>query len=430
MPEDKDITQNGDEYERHVAENSGDYQVKSGKYEHIIAKVLCVLAAVVLWFYVVGTDSSTDETTISGVAIEVRGIELIQEVQGLSVISGYDCVVDVTVRGAKSSIKHLDVEDIKAYVEAVDITEAGEYALEVHTTLPSGVTLAGQSANFINIYVDKRTTVSIPVKVEPSFTIESTYTLGTPEPSIEMVNVSGPAEELEKISSAVVSLDLGRVTKTMTATGKLELVDESGARITNPYVKMQTSEVSVRIPVYTYKDIPLTVDYKYGYYNDSNVNIKITPASIRIKGDPDELEKIENRAVLQLDEKKITGDSTLSATIMLPDGIENVSQSRTAEVAITHKNTETRSIVVSNISVVNPNGLRYSLEADYITVQFRGPLSLVSLLNRNNVTATIDLGYLNNASGTVSVPVSISVTSVLSGSVWEIGEYKMNVTIG
>ncbi len=430
MPLGNHQTHDTDEYERHVAENSGDYQVKSGKYEHIIAKVLCVLAAVVLWFYVVGNDTATDETTVSGVAVAIRGLDRIEEELGLSVISGYDCVVDVTIRGAKSALKRLQIEDVSAYVDAGSITEAGEYTLEVHTSLPNGVTLGGQSVNYISVYIDQRTTVSVPIKVEPSFTIESTYTLGTPEPSIEMVNVSGPAEELEKIAGAVVSLDLGRVTKTLTATGKIELVDANGSPITNPYVRMQTHEVSVRIPVYTYKDIPLTVDYKYGYYNDSNVTIKVTPASIRIKGEPDALEKIENLVVLQLDEKKITGDTTLSATIMLPEDIENVSSSRTAEVAITHKNTETRSIVVSNLTVVNPNSLRYTLESRSITVQFRGPRSLITLLNKNNVTATIDLGYLNNASGNVAVPVTISVTDVLSGSVYEIGEYMMDVTIG
>jgi hypothetical protein len=103
---------------------------------------------------------------------------------------------------------------------------------------------------------------------------------------------------------------------------------------------------------------------------------------------------------------------------------------RTADVAISHKNTETREIVVPSLTVVNPNNLSYSMESDSINVTFRGPRSLVTLLNKNNVTATVDLGYLNNATGTVYVPVTISVASVLVGSVYEIGEYKMDVTIG
>ena len=46
-----------------------------------------------------------------------------------------------------------------------------------------------------------------------------------------------------------------------------------------------------------------------------------------------------------------------------------------------------------------------------------------------NRSLTLDLGYLNKTSGTVSVPVTVNVQSTLSGKVYEIGDYSMNVTI-
>ena len=418
-----------DDYQKHVAENSGDYQVKSAKYENLIAKILCVLAAVVLWFYVVITDNTTDEKTFTGIKVDIRNINQIEEQLGLSLISGYDYTVDITVRGTKSELNRLEIEDISAYVDAKDINAAGEYTLPIRTSLPNGITTGSMSVNYITIYVDKRTTISVPIEVITSQTIESDYTLGTPELDIESVNVTGPAEELAKVDRAVAYFDLGRVSKTLLSTGKLELVDKNGVEITNPYVKLQTSEVTVKFPVYTFKDVPLTVEYKYGYYNDSNVDVTINPSAIRIKGDPDVLSEIDSIVLTSLDEKKITGDITQEVTIMLPDDVENVSGIRSATVTVTHKNTETRELEVTNISVLNPNNLDYTLADDSITVCFRSTKNLLSLLNSNNVTATIDLGYLNNASGTVSVPVTISVVSALAGHVYEIGEYKMDVTI-
>ncbi len=419
-----------DEYEKHVAENSGDFGVsRAGRTESIIAKVLCVLAAVVLWFYVVSTDTTTDEQTYSGIAVEIRGLETIENELDMSVISGYDYTVDITAKGTRSDLARLSAEDIKVYVDASEISQAGEYLLEVRTSLPSGITNGGLSTNFISIYVDKRTSVSVPVIVNPTYTMESDYAMGTPEPSVESVNVTGPAEELAKISGAVVSLDLGRVTKTLTATGRLTLIDKSGAAFSNPYVKLQTNEVTVTIPVYIYKDIPLAVDYKYGYFNDSNVTVRIQPAAIRVKGDPDTLESLDELVVMQLDEKKIIGDTTQKATIMLPDDVENVGGVRTADVSVNHKNTGTSTVVVTNITILNPNNLMYTSEESSLNVTFRGPSSLLSLLNSTLVSATIDLGYLNNAAGSYAVPVSITLTSALEGSVYEIGEYKMNVYI-
>ncbi len=419
-----------DEYEKHVAESGGELTVaKFGKYENLIARILCVFAAVALWFYVVSADTTAKEKNFSGIPVKIRGIETVSSEQGLTVISGYGCTVDLTLAGPKTDIDRLAADDIDVYVDGSSITGAGEYTLEIIPSLPNGVSVVSQSVNYVSLYLDKSMTVTVPVKVNPVFTIESTYTLGTPEPSLETVNVTGPAEELEKLSHAAVSLDLGRVTKTLTASGTLTLVDQNGGTVSNPFVKLQNTEITVRFPVYTYKDIPLTVEYKYGYYNDSNVTVSIKPASIRIKGEPDALEDYDHLLVLQLDEKKITGDTSLSAKIVLPDDVTNVSGIETANVQVTHKNTETREIVVTNLSVLNPNGLNYKLESGSLNVKFRGARSLLSLLSSNNITATLDLGYLNKASGTVSVPVTVQVTSALEGSVYEIGAYKLDVTI-
>ncbi len=417
------------EYEQHVAESGGDGKVKSGRFQDVTAKILCLLAAIVLWFYVVGTDTAIEEKKLTDVPIDIKSVTALEDSFGLSVISGYDYTVDLTVSGANSEISRLSLDDISVFVDVSHIEAAGEYSLEIKTSLPNGITVSSQSSNYIQVYVDKRTSISVPVVVEPMYSMESTYELGVPEPSITMVNVSGPAVELEKIKEAKVTLDLGRINKTLTATGKLVLVDENGMPITNPYIKLQSSEVSVKIPVYTYKDVPLTVTYKYGYYNDDNVDIKISPASIRVKGEPSALDNLDNIVVLQLDEKKIVDDGSRTATIMLPDNIENVSGIRTADIKITHKGTATREVVVSNLSVVNTGSLKYSIESPSIVVKFRGTRTLLSLLNQNNITATIDLGYLNNSSGTVSVPVTISVSNTLSGSVYEIGEYEIDVTI-
>lgn len=417
------------EYEQHVAESGGDYKVKSSSFQNAVAKVMCVLAAVVLWFYVVGTDTAIEEKKFTDVPIEIQSVDILESEFGLSVISGYDYTVDLTLSGANADLSRLSLDDVVVFVDASQIDSAGEYSLEVKTSLPNGITVNTQSSNYIQVYVDKRTSISVPVVVEPMYSIESTYELGEPEPSITKVNVSGPAVELEKIKEAKVTLDLGRIDKTLTATGKLVLVDENGAQITNPYIRLQTTEVSVKIPVYTYKDVPLAVTYKYGYYDDTNVDVKISPASIRIKGEPSALEGLTSIVLLQLDEKKITDDISQTASIMLPDDVENVSGIRTADITVTHKGTTTREVVVSNLSVVNTGSLKYTIDSPNIVVKFRGARTFLSLLNQNNITATIDLGYLNNASGTVSVPVTITVSNTLSGNVYEIGEYKIDVTI-
>ena len=403
--------------------SKGDYQVKESRNEKLIAKILCVLAAIILWFYVVMTDTTTDEKVFSGISVDIRGRDRIEDTLGLTIISGYDLTVDVTVKGPRADINRLTVDDVKAYIDMKTVDGAGEYTLPIRTSLPNGITAGALSANYMTVYVDKRTTISVPVKIEADFT------MGTPEPSIETVNVSGPEEVLRTIDHAEASFDLGRVSKTLISTGKLTLVDANGNEINDPYVRLQTSEVTVRFPVYIYRDFDLKVDTKYGYYDSTNSRITISPASIQVRGDPDVISSMDSVSLGQIDEKKITGDETKTMAIMLPDGVENLSGTTTATVTITQIGTTTKKLNVTDINVVNPNGLEYTLERNSLTVTFRGTKTMLDMLSSRNVSLTLDLGYLNKTSGTVSVPVTVNVQSTLSGKVYEIGDYSMNVTI-
>lgn len=409
--------------------SKGDYQVKESRNEKLIAKILCVLAAIILWFYVVMTDTTTDEKVFSGISVDIRGRDRIEDTLGLTIISGYDLTVDVTVKGPRADINRLTVDDVKAYIDMKTVDGAGEYTLPIRTSLPNGITAGALSANYMTVYVDKRTTISVPVKIVTSQVIEADFTMGTPEPSIETVNVSGPEEVLRTIDHAEASFDLGRVSKTLISTGKLTLVDANGNEINNPYVRLQTSEVTVRFPVYIYRDFDLKVDTKYGYYDSTNSRITISPASIQVRGDPDVISSMDSVSLGQIDEKKITGDETKNMAIMLPDGVENLSGTTTATVTITQIGTTTKKLNVTDINVVNPNGLEYTLERNSLTVTFRGTKTMLDMLSSRNVSLTLDLGYLNKTSGTVSVPVTVNVQSTLSGKVYEIGDYSMNVTI-
>lgn len=45
------------------------------------------------------TDTTTDEKVFSGISVDIRGRDRIEDTLGLTIISGYDLTVDVTVKG-------------------------------------------------------------------------------------------------------------------------------------------------------------------------------------------------------------------------------------------------------------------------------------------------------------------------------------------
>lgn len=424
-----------EERSEHSAEARGDYRVATNKYQNLIAKVLCVIAALTLWFYVAGTNMAIEDRKFTGVPVRVENVDVIEEALGMSVISGYDYTVDLTLQGPKSELDRLSVDDISAYVDVSGITKAGEAALEIQTTLPSGITVTNQSASLISVYIDKSISKKVPVRVTHLSYVFEPFSIGTPEPSVSSVTVTGPAAELEKIDYALVSLDLmdlGRIEKSITTTGIPVLKDANGDDITNVYVKLQTNEITVRLPVYTQKAVKLVPIYEHGYYNSGYVTASVVPETITVKGDPDELAHL-NEVGLLIDETEVNDNGSSESYIEVPIGdlgtVENISGYTSAKVSFKHVNTDTFKFTVKNISVRNPGNLDYIMESSEIDIVLRGTSVARSLLGEsgNHVKASVDLSGLSMKSGFVTVPVEIEIVGI--ANLYPVNSYEMALTV-
>ncbi len=405
-------------------------RVADNRKRDLTAKIMCILGAIFLWFYVVSSQTIIDEKRFASIPVELISTDVIENEYGMTVINGYDYTVDVTVSGVKNELNRLSAEDISAYVDLSQIDAAGEYTLDVRTSVPGGITLKELSANYVNVYVDKRSSKPVEIRVNPIYSIESDYSLGTPSATIQNVTVTGPEDVLDNIAYAQVTVDVGKLTSSVTATGSIVLVGNDGTVISNPYVKLHTTDVAVKIPVYTEKEIPLSVGFKHGFYNEKNSEIKIEPESITVKGDPAELAKLNTVEVMTIDEKKMTGvTGTRVAVIDLPEGVENINRVESVVVTVTHINTSTRDIYVDNVEFKNPNELVYSTKQEGVNLTLRGSSGSLALVNEDNVTITADLSYYSKGTGKVTVPLTVSMPSGLSGSVYEIGEYSLEVEI-
>lgn len=392
-----------------------------------VAKILCLLFAFLFWLYVMNEDSPTFEKQFTDIPIEIINID---PDSNLSVISGYDNTVDITLIGKRREVLNLESTDLHAYVDASHITTSGIATLDILTDIPGNLRETEKTKSSIRVYFDEKESIRVPVEVVMTeFSLADGYELGDTVPSLEEVTVTGPAGQLSTVDAAQVVLSgLGRLTDSLTATGTLQLVDAQGEILTSPYLKLQTKSVSVNIPVYITKEIPLTVAYKYGYFNDSNAEVSITPSSILLKGEASVLNGIDELLIATIDEKMV-GEETINQKIELPTGAESVHGIRYVQYKVALKNTSAKQLVIRDFSVHNPNDLTYELAVDSITMTVRGETRYVSFISASSVDANIDLSNLRNASGNITVPVTFTFTSMYSDYVYELGEYSITVKL-
>ncbi len=395
------------------------------------AKIVCLLIAFIIWFYVMQVDSPEHEETFHSIDVTLTNTAVLEDTSGLSVYSGYGTTVDVTVIGKKSVINKLTADDFSAVADVSQITSAGLHAVQIDVNVPSGLSLDSVSQNNVQVYVDEKSSTVVEVRARiTSIMTGSQLEVGEPRPRHETVVVTGPKSALDSIDHAQITLALGNVSASMTASGPLVLVDKNGAPIENPYLRLSRTEVTVDVPVYTTKTLPVVVAYKYGYFNENNVNVTAVPAEITLRGDPAALEKMTEIVITTLDEKKIIGNVTQKLELSLPDDLTAVDGTESVTVNVSHIGTHTKTFTVTDIDVTGAVGINCEILTESLTVTVRGTLAQLALLKSTDFSAVVDMsGYTADSSGNITKTATILIDSAYAANIYEIGEYTVQVRL-
>ncbi len=417
LPEAEEMTKN---------EKNGNLTVKRSKTVDFIAKIVCFVVAFIIWFFAAENDTALFEERFSSIPVEI-----VNE-SGFSVLSGDDVTVDVTLSGKRNVINRIKSSDIRAYIDMSSITEAGKHKFDIKYDLPNGVNLEKSTSNSITVYADNTSSVTVPVKTEVmNVMLDSGFELGTPDITTDIKNiiVTGPEAVISTIKYARLSADMAHrpLTGTVSYGGDVVLVDGDGKEIDSNYVKMNVSYVTATIPIYKYREVPVEIVYKYGYFNEKNVSLDIEPKTVKIKGEASIVDSVVLK--YEIDEKKTNENSEQTFKLSLPSGVKAVNAVDSVKVSVELVGISTRTITVYNKSVINPNGLSYAPITENINITVRGDTSMVSKLSSVYVTGIIDLGASEGVTGAVMVPMTFTFAAPFDGNVYEIGSYSVSVIL-
>ena len=276
-----------------------------------IARICSLLLAIILWFYVIRVEDPTFERIFDYVPINLAGTEEMLNHNGFSVISGYDGVVSVTLAGKQSDVNRMKNSDIIATVDVSLINSAGEHMLPVSITAKNGFKVVSYEPTTLEVYVDATLQRDVECIPQISYSKEENFVLGECTTSPAAIKISGPRTVVESVHHAETVVDFGKVTKSMEAIGSIRLVDASGNTVTNPYLKMQTSNVEVHLPVYKQKYLTPVVRFTDDVIPAECFNVTFEPDMVFVQGDAAYIDAVSDTLVVHsADPKQITEKST------------------------------------------------------------------------------------------------------------------------
>ncbi len=399
------------------------------------------------FFWVAFASQSNEISTVIVTDVPVN-VELSEQAKkdGLKVYRGDDIKVAVQIRGNRLTVGSVNKSDLQVVAQNTSsITFANTYALgltarkigvksdyEVVSISPSVINVSVDKERIQNFTIEKNintSEVTLPVSNSDEYT---EYYLAKPVISEDRVTVSGPEQEVKKISTVqVYDRITGKQSENISKTLDVQLLDSDGEIIDNDLLNISPQKVNMTIQILPKKEIPIIPQFKNvpeGINVDELFSVK--PSQITIAGTEDILDSIDYINLDPVDFNSLDPTKTqITCSISLPTGCINISNEEQARISLKMNNYSSTVVTVSNIELQNiPFGYKADVSTKSLSISVAGPTTVINQITSDNVKVSVDLSSLASGfEGSQELPVEIDLSEL--ENCWCFSEYTVNVTI-
>lgn len=383
--------------------------MKKAKISNLTYKIIAVVLALLLWFYVYLSDNPITEQVFN---VPLQPLQL---GQGLVMVDS-NVSVQIRVQGQKQVLERAELRDISAYINLSNL-EAGEHDLKVYVTLPDS--LQQVSVNPANVTVRLEPTQSKRVPVE--FVIEKTllrsdYIMLEPHLEPAEIIVFGPSAYLDEVGSAFVSLDLSEATESLVVSLPVQLRDNLG-EVINRNLELEPQTVQVFVPVVGAQpermlpvNVPILGAPAPGYLVSRLVT---QPSVVRAFGDMQALLDLKTLETMAIDITDAKGNISRQTELVLPGGI-TVADNRNIQVEIMIEPALQKNIEKALIYHYNtPQDVMVEAQHQRVSLVVNGPESFIENLNEGDIIPYVDLQSLEEGEHALAVQVNLPANITL-----------------
>ncbi len=382
--------------------------------KRIALKIVSLMFAMLLWGYVLMMQDPERTKTVSNVSVSIEGeADLLARKLVIRGNKRFDDVV-VKVKTQLTQYADLNVDDITATINLAGITDKGTYKVTVSAKSSTG-TVISTSPSQVTIEVDDLVTRGIPVEIKTAGTLPEGYWAGTPVIGRSEITIEGAAQDIELIEKAGAEIDLSGLEASVNRSTLLTLYDANGDEVPSDALHGTLPSVMVKLEVTPMKEVPVDAASALLGADDLPPNFELVsyaivkgPDTVRIIGDEDALAAVDSIALEPIDISGSRESIQQDFMMVLPEGV-TLLDSDTVELYIEiREKSASASFMELPIDVRGLNRkLKATLSQEAADVVISGRISLVNMLERDDVTLYVDL--TNYAAGVYDVPLYVEL---------------------
>lgn len=395
--------------------------------------ILAFLLSFTLWIVVSIQVFPTIEKEINNVSVEAHLTDYMVR-NNLQIVNDVNQTVNIKIQGKRYDISRLDTQDFYASVDLSEVTSAGKYnvALEVFAKTNEDYTLLEVEPKTLSLEIDKIITKEFPITgTAPDISLPEGFYADDVTTSPETISVTGSASMLDKIERIEAKSTFhGEIMESTQTNSEIIIYGSNGTKIVSDKLKLSTELVTVNIPIFKQKELPLkvTINYPAGFDTDS-LKYEIRPEMITVAAPNNTIDNQSQLDIGTINLSDITPNSNTYLPIVLPEGYKNLSGNNSATITWKTENYGLLDYTVTseNIEIKGiPDNYKVSLTTTALNVTVTGPSDLITGFSKGDITATVNLMGVTLRPGTQDVTATVSIKGT-GQKCWVTGDYKVTI---
>ena len=391
----------------------------------VFTRLLSLLCAVGLWFYVVNSKDVENELPVSQFPVEFTGVEMLSN-NDLIIIEGARSTVAFEIKGKTSKLSGIDLDLVRASADLSSIHSPGTYDIkyQISTSIP-GISF-NKLITSVRIVVDRMATKSVPVELTLGGKMADGYVLDSYALKPDAITVTAPQSVLDTIVSAKTAYDISSLEETSVATIGYALLDAEGNEVKSSYMSVNTPSVELTMSVRQSGEIPLVLNINdYGFITADDVDIKMEPESIKVKGSPEIVSTLNHIDIGTINLETIFENENFEfeLPLILPNGISAEADIAKVKVTVDPKNLEKATIKIAAEDL--PQSEMFSYVSD-LAIHVWAEKNHVGSLNANSVNIEVSFDSDSLQEGFNELPVKVTA---LDSKINVIGGYTVVVDV-
>lgn len=419
--------------------------------------VFSVIVAVIIWATVKINYSEEISRTLTDVKINIASV-VDQGSELVAFIDESELYCDIEVKGKSYDVNSnsLSKDDIIVEASGTFVDSSGYKVLNLSARMADGgmsdVEIIRVSPSTISVYYDRKNTDTFNVEAklgnDLSTLVEGDYAVGQPVPSMNTIEVTGPATILNRLSKVYFTAQIKEDSLPLTASKNLpakitfDLENEDEAKyLVCEGVNNESNPATVTVPVYVTKEVETAVKFvnQPAVFSEKVEAVAISPKKIKISYNPQDGESFDKLYVATIDFSKISNKmNNFEFPVDEKLGVNLVDKTLSSfRVSVDMSNMSSKTLDKAPTKVVFLNQLEdynYSINfenSNLDEIVLIGPEESLKKITADDIQVEINVSSLSVNSGIIQkVKVSnLSIQSDEFDDCWVYGEYAAAVVV-